>query len=229
MRMTSLPAILLVTLFLQLPAHRSASADEQPLLDFTDVRLASLKLTAVPEKKDEKTGFVVGGKNATPLIAKLTEINGLTIAELEQEMRPGAASTAGFLGADEDLLKVLAKDNDFVTETLKKTHQELALHLRIIAAIGSKEHEPFLYHGGRFKVSFIYSRGYQDSPFRDGTRASSEAIVENLASGKKLKYSLLVPDMIERYGFYEGKGTSYRVDPKDIVEVLDFLKKKDGR
>ena len=36
----------------------------------------------------------------------------------------------------------------------------------------------------------------------------------------------VVPDMIERYGFYEGKGTPYRVDPKKIVEVFDFLKKK---
>jgi hypothetical protein len=31
--------------------------------------------------------------------------------------------------------------------------------------------------------------------------------------------------MVERYGFYEGKGTPYRVEPKQIVEVLDFLKK----
>jgi hypothetical protein len=30
--------------------------------------------------------------------------------------------------------------------------------------------------------------------------------------------------MIERYGFYEGKGTMYRVDPRQILEVFDFLK-----
>jgi hypothetical protein len=29
--------------------------------------------------------------------------------------------------------------------------------------------------------------------------------------------------MVERYGFYEGKGTRFRVDPRAIVEVLDFL------
>lgn len=218
---------LLMAIFLwPWPAQYSACADEQVLQDFTDVRLESLKLAAVPEKKDEKTGFIIGGKNAMSVITRLLEFNGLTIAELEREMRPGAASAAGFLGADEDLLQVLASDNELVTKTLGRTHQELALHLRILAAIGGKQREPFLYHGRRFKVRFIYSRGYQDSPFRDGTRASSEAIIENLASGKELKYSLLVPDMIERYGFYEGKGTSYRVDPKDIVTVLDFLQVK---
>jgi hypothetical protein len=29
--------------------------------------------------------------------------------------------------------------------------------------------------------------------------------------------------MIRRYGFYEGKGTPYRVDPRKVLEVLDFL------
>jgi hypothetical protein len=30
--------------------------------------------------------------------------------------------------------------------------------------------------------------------------------------------------MIERYGFYEGKGTPYRVEPGKVLEVLDFIK-----
>ena len=51
-----------------------------------------------------------------------------------------------------------------------------------------------------------------------------DVTVENLDSGRKLKYSGLVPLMIERYGFYEGKGTSYRVEPRNVVEVFDFLK-----
>jgi len=28
------------------------------------------------------------------------------------------------------------------------------------------------------------------------------------------------------YGFYEGKGISYLVDPQKVMEVLDFLKEK---
>ena len=51
-----------------------------------------------------------------------------------------------------------------------------------------------------------------------------DATVWNLENGKKLNYSLLVPHLIERYGFYEGKGTPYRVEPRAILEVFDFLK-----
>jgi hypothetical protein len=32
--------------------------------------------------------------------------------------------------------------------------------------------------------------------------------------------------MIERYGFYEGRGTSYRVEPRQVLEVFDFLKER---
>ena len=34
--------------------------------------------------------------------------------------------------------------------------------------------------------------------------------------------------MVERYGFYEGRGTSYRVDPREIVRVLTFLRPSKG-
>ena len=56
--------------------------------------------------------------------------------------------------------------------------------------------------------------------------ASCDAEVENLTVTKKLKFSLLVPRMIEPYGFYEGKGTPYRVEPADVVEMFPFLMEK---
>jgi hypothetical protein len=68
----------------------------------------------------------------------------------------------------------------------------------------------------------FYSKGDQLSPFYDDTSTSREAIVKNLGNGKRLRYSLLVPHMIERYGFYEGKGTRFRVEPRRVVEVFEL-------
>jgi hypothetical protein len=217
-----------------------------PPKDYKDVDPADLGVKPVPEAKDPKTGFVLGGKNPTALIKGLTEINGRTVADLEADMRPGAKSEVGsdkgFLGADEKLLGVLAADNAYVVDELGLTHQELARHLRVLAAIGLKRFveaqktkkpdpsaEPFTYRGRRFTVELLFSRGYQLSPFKDGTKTDTEARLTNADTGKKLGYSLLVPDMIERYGFYEGTGTPYRVAPKDIIAVLDFLKLKDKK
>ena len=157
-------------------------------------------------------------------------------------MRPGASSIVGsekgFLGKDEALLSVLMADNAYVVDKLGLTHQELATHLRVLAAIGLKQWaearkankeptaESFKYHGQRFTVSFQFYRGYQLSPFKDKTKTDTDVTLTNVENGKVLKYSLLVPHMIERYGFYEGSGTPYRVAPRDIVSVLDFLKPK---
>jgi hypothetical protein len=204
--------------------------DQKPLKDFTDIKLEEFCIKPVAPKKDARTGFVVGGKNATELIKRVTEINGKSIADLEKAMRPGAASEEGFLGMDEQLLDVMATDNRYVIEELGSTHQELARHLHAMGAVWgwqdkNKQLEaPFLYHGRKFKVVGIDTRGFQDSPFDDGTKSGSNVTVHNLSNGKKVEYGLLVPYMVERYGFYEGKGTSYRLDPRKVAEVFDFLK-----
>ena len=203
------------------------SLHSEPPKDYKDVSLKELGVSLVEPKKDSKTGFMVGGMNATSLIKKLTEINGILIADLEKSMRPEELSTAGFLGKDESLLEVLTADNLYVVDEQGLTHQELAKHLHVLAAIGVRqEGKEFRFYGKKLKIRMIYSKGYQDSPFKDDTKTDSEAVIFNLDNGKNLRYSLLVPMMIERYGFYEGKGTSYRVDPRKVMEVLDFLKEK---
>ena len=71
----------------------------------------------------------------------------------------------------------------------------------------------FRFHGHDYLLKMPCYKGEQQSPFLDMTAASCDAELENLTVKKTLKYSLLVPQMIERYGFYEGKGTSFRVEP----------------
>jgi hypothetical protein len=200
--------------------------------DYAKVPPESLGVRPVPPRKDPRTGFVVGGKNSTSLIRKLAEVAGRPLADLEDDMRPGALSTAGFLGKDERLLDVLAADNRYVVTELGLTHQQLARPLLVLGAVAAKGAvrgpKEVTYHGRRFKVRAALSRGFVKSPFRDGARTNCEVMVENLGSGKKLTYSLLVPQMIERYGFYEGKGTRYRVEPRAILEVFDFLRPPKG-
>jgi len=202
--------------------------------DFTKVDPQALGVKPVPASKDRRTGFIVAGKNATALIRKLPEIAGRKIASLEKDMRPGAASRAGFLGKDERLLDVLAMDNAYIVDELGLTHQELARHLRLVGAIGLKlginqGPREFSYHGRKYKVKIDCFRGYQDSPFEDGTKTNCNATLWNLTNGKRLHYSLLVPEMIVRYGFYEGKGTPYRVEPRAVLEVFDFIKPATAR
>ncbi len=215
------------TLTAQTPQKADGPRDFTPYVEFAQ-RLPA----PVEPHKDAKTGFVGGGKNPTELIVKLTEINGRSIAQLEADMRPKKLSGAGFLGADEKLLDILAADNRYVVDELGLSHQELARHLHALAAIGDwqnlhdKAGDEFVYHGKRFKVLVEHAKWSVKSPFADGTKSGANATVTNVETGKKMRYGLLVPYMMERYGFYEGKGTSYRLEPRRVVEVLGFLRKK---
>jgi hypothetical protein len=218
-----IPISAVVTIIL---TFRGVAADEPPvgLIDFSAITMDDLKLEPVNPELDPKTGFVVGGENTSVLISTLTEINGHTISDLESNLRPGAFSDKGFLGSDESLLKVLVEDNQYVVQRMKTTHQKLARELRLIAAIGIKiEGKEFWYRDRRMKVTIRSSRGFQESPFHDGLKSNSDVTVCNLSNGKTLTYSLLVPDLVERYGFYEGHSTPYRVEPRQVLCVLDFL------
>lgn len=86
--------------------------------------------------------------------------------------------------------------------------------------------DEFRYHGRRYRVTLEQYRGHQDSPFRDGTRTNTNVTVRNLGNNRTLRDSLLVPEMVACHGFHEGEGTPYRVDPRKVLEVLDFLDAK---
>ncbi|MGH7139049.1 MAG: hypothetical protein ACREHD_25160 [Pirellulales bacterium] len=115
--------------------------------------LADYYVAPPAKTRDPITGFIVGGENTTALILGLTELNGRKIVDLQADMRPGASSTAGFLGANENLLEIMAADNRYVVDELGLSHQQLARDLHAMATIGQwqskqgREGSPFTARG----------------------------------------------------------------------------------
>ena len=183
-------------------------------------------------QNDKQIGFKLNGVNSTPMIRGLTSLAGKSIAELETQMRPGApgpgGSTAGFLGPQESLLEVLEEDNILVVDKLGLTHQQLAAPFLILTQLRQANKSGVLKFGDRvFYIAGIKSsNGFQHSPFGDELKCSEEFTIFDPTTKQKLKYSVLVPQMIYRYGFYEGQGTRYRIAPKKIIDFFgqDLLK-----
>ena len=78
-------ARLFLSIAILVVAARDGAAQLQgpKLNDYTKVDLKSLGIEPCPVEKDEKTGFLVGGKNATALIPKLPSVAGRSIKNLE--------------------------------------------------------------------------------------------------------------------------------------------------
>lgn len=177
--------------------------------------------------REQNSQFIIGGKNSNEAIDALKTINGIPISDLESTLRPHRSSDAGFLGRSESLKKVLLSDNNLVVNQLGLTHQELAEHMQTAQNIwiraGMASEVVFTYEGRRYKVKGDKFRGIQGSPFEDNTSTSFDITITNLENNASMVFSGLVPELIWRYGFYEGKETRYRVEPKDILQVFDFL------
>lgn len=175
------------------------------------------------EQRDPSSEFLLSGKNSEATIRNLKSLNGISIQELEDQMRPGAAgpkgSIAGFLGHDESLIEILATDNHFVVAQSGLTHQSLSKPLVLFEKFYRKFGSGTLWIG-EIEIRcgmFTGSGGYQFSPFDDGTKTDLKLEIFNPMTKQKIGFSTLVPEMIYRYGFYEGHGTSYRVPPEKIV------------
>jgi hypothetical protein len=200
--------------------------------------------------------FQIGGRNSTLTIRALTQIRGVPIGILEQRMRPGndsplsdgssfERSDRGFLGPRESLVQVMAEDNDLVLGQWGLTHQALAAPLLDFLAQARNRwaHEQFgpfevrypIGHPGvtpsRYRVFFSETHGQQPSPFlgrySQQEPGSASIRIENLSTGKFLETSEMVPALIRNYGFYEGKGTPYRLYPQQILAVFDYLRPPD--
>jgi len=175
----------------------------------------------------DSSGFLIGASNSDTVIDRMNSLTDKTVAEIESDARPGGLSRSGFLDDIESFKKRLKTDNDFV---LGKgyTHQALAEPLfavmDILDAIDADRFDDFTYRGQHYKASYETYRGFQVSLFNDGMLADQDYTVTNLATGKELRFSPLVPYYIARYGFYEGN-TSYRVDPAEIIETFQLRPK----
>lgn len=149
-----------------------------------------------------------------------------TVKKQIEDFRKKSETSGSFLGRNESLRDVLAEDNDYILG-LGLTHQELGRMIRYTTALSQVLGlGRFTYKGRTYSTSWLMSLGYQESPFADGTRCSSDFGITNENTGAKFYTSTLHGDIIERYGFYAGKGVGYRLEPRDIVEVFDFLKEE---
>ncbi|MEW6530839.1 MAG: hypothetical protein AB1473_08400 [Thermodesulfobacteriota bacterium] len=141
----------------------------------------------------------------------------LSLEEIEQELRRWNY----LLGEDRPLAKLLQDD---AAEVLR-----LGLDLRRVSAKMER-----LYREGRkglgapvlvddsFQVTVREDRGIIPCLWRDHF-ASPKAIIEavNLQNGKTLTFSVLGWHLISAHGFFQGKGSPFRMEPRVLFDFFE--------
>jgi hypothetical protein len=77
---------------------------------------------------------------------------------------------------------------------------------------------------GTFEVAVIEDRGILACPFRDHF-ASPKIIIDatNLKTGRRLRFSVLGMHMVREHGFFQGKGSPFRIEPEDLRDFFSEM------
>jgi hypothetical protein len=153
--------------------------------------------------------------------------------EIEARMRPGRLSRLGFLGPDEHLADVLARDEATMRD-LGLSHIQLAGILADL--LGRAEGSPRrrITVDQRFDVSVTIYKGFQlcpwaASPHRGqcdaagGPRfASLDWTIRNLRTGQQEHGPGLLEHLVGAHHFFEGEQSPYRVPPASLAALLEL-------
>jgi hypothetical protein len=139
-----------------------------------------------------------------------------------EAMRPGKISLPGFLGNDpRDLARLMEEDNEAV-KRMDLTHAGVAARMRALRDAGAEGLGEFTTVPPHFEVRVDSVRGRIPCPFGErGLYPKTNVTVRNLKSGGEITFTDLHIHLIAVHGFYEGRGTPFRLEPAEVVAVLE--------
>jgi hypothetical protein len=141
----------------------------------------------------------------------------------QENMQPGVITLQGFLGNDgRDLVQIMDEDESNL-ESLEVTSEDIADRMDYFKEKGAKGLGEFIDVDSNFAVRVDSVRGKLRCPFEHpGLIPKTNITVKNLNSHREITYTEMNIHCIREHGFFEGKGSFFRIDPEAIVEILEL-------
>ncbi|HDP99319.1 MAG TPA: hypothetical protein ENN22_09075 [bacterium] len=142
--------------------------------------------------------------------------------KIQKNFEPGEISKDGFLGKDNRHIHDIIEADERLLDRLGVTRKQLAERLQFFIDEGKKglENEVELNH---FTVKINWARGMMPCPFGEKRlHYKIYATVFNNNLNARLHYSQLNVHMIGEHGFFQGKGSKFRLEPEELVRILEI-------
>jgi hypothetical protein len=141
---------------------------------------------------------------------------------IQRNMAPGVMTRDGFLGTDgRKLIDILISD-DAAVKRKNLDHRKIAAAMRRFRNEGERGLGELITVPPHFEVRVESVRGKLPCPFgHPGLVAKTNITVRNREGGREVTFTDLHIHLIEAHGFYEGKGSCFRLEPADLVEILE--------
>ena len=142
--------------------------------------------------------------------------------ELRKNFESGSMTRDGFLGDDDRHVHDIIEADARALLRLGITREALADRLQFFIEEGKRGLET-LVDLGEYSVETVWRRGMMPCPFGErGLHHKIIATVTHKATGRVLRYSQLNVHLIREHGFFEGRGSTFRLDPDVVAGFLDI-------
>ena len=142
---------------------------------------------------------------------------------LEQTLHQTSATREGFLGPDDRSLSAILQADDEAVRRRGLTHARIAQRLLGLRQAGWEGLGEPVGVPPHFEVCVDAARGKLPCPFGDpGSFAKVNTTVRNLKRGTEITFTDLNIHLIAAHGFYEGRGAPFRLEPKQLMDVLEL-------
>jgi hypothetical protein len=141
--------------------------------------------------------------------------------KLEETLRESKLSLSGFMGDDSrDLTEILDADAREVA-LLGLTMEEIARRMQELTSLAKKELGASCTVSGNIEVCADDNRGLIPCPWAHGVLCQKTVTtVTRLDIGKKIQWSDLSIHLIMEHGFFQGIGSAFRLNPRELVEII---------
>ena len=144
---------------------------------------------------------------------------------LRELLGPSQFSAEGYLGNDSRSPEEIIEEDKMELKRLDVTKEKVAIGLREIYVKAERALGNPVKLSDSTTISHEDARGRIPSPFPgDGEFQKGQVKVSDPSSGKTFLITPLSIHLIEKHGFFQGKGSKYRIEPEIAVRFTQDKK-----
>jgi hypothetical protein len=130
-------------------------------------------------------------------------------------------SASGFMGSDTRTVWEIIDADMTTLEKLKTTKEKVAARMQEITDQGIQGLGDWIAASDTIRVRVDDTRGSIPCPWAHGVRCAKRiTTIERTDTGQTLHWSDLSIHLILEHGFFQGKGSPYRLEPEYLVDAL---------
>ncbi|MGM0600435.1 MAG: hypothetical protein ACQETH_11550 [Candidatus Rifleibacteriota bacterium] len=141
---------------------------------------------------------------------------------IQSKMKAGELTLKGFLGNDDRKLADILAEDQRTLHQLGISVDVICDKLQDLTEKGRDLMEQEVKVEDRYLIKVRDDRGKIPSPWGDGLFEKGDVELTDIESGKKLKWNQLTLRLARAHGFFGGYGSEYRLDPKEVTEILEL-------